>query len=309
MLSSISISNYQSLTDVNLELSPLTVIIGPSNVGKSAFTRAAKCLTSNERGDRFITHGEKQTRIQAETERGTVTLYRGKRNEYVLSSEDGTEKSYTKLSGAVPEEVSEFIGIPAVDPINYASQFDMPYLLKTSASEVARTLGELTNVSVIFEAAREANRQRAAAAAKLKTRAADYEDLTVNLDRYRTLKEDTAAVEEAEQLLASARDRQTRIFRLQSAVQTLESIPDVPAPVELPDISGVEAAAARVERMRALAHQIMTLETDEEYHRSEQQSHQSAAAEAEQLLQDELERLGVCPTCGQTTHNLQAHSS
>lgn len=227
MISHIEVRNFQSLHHVELELHPLTVIVGPSSSGKSAFTRALRTLTSNKRGNEFISHGEKICTITAKTERGSVTLKRGKAtndNEYVVIPDDdpAAQRTYTKLGGETPQEVSDFLGIQSKDPINYAGQFDKPYLLDprdASGGEVARVLGALTNVNVIFEAARESNRRKSSNAATLKTRAADLAAITEKSQSYRALKGQLAAIEIAEKNLDRARSLERIIARLTDAIE------------------------------------------------------------------------------------------
>lgn len=306
MLSHVSIKNYQSLGDIALDLKPFTVIVGPSSSGKSAFTRALKTLTSNQRGDSFISHGEIQCVIKAITDRGTVALLRGKKNEYVLIPENDTtqQQSFTKLAGAVPEEVSTFLGIPASDPLNYADQFDMPYMLKRSGGDVARELGALTNVSVIFEASREANRRRLAASSTLKTRAADYEGLTINLDKYRTLKEDMKNLVQAKELLGRARDIETRISQLDSFLTSLKNIPDIPTPRNIPDTSHAVEMLENIRRIEAL---IKEEESSRAMIAGASEKLAELAMVKEQYEEEYLEVLrdaGTCPTCGQETGGL-----
>ena len=45
-------------------------------------------------------------------------------------------------------------------PLNFAGQLDGPYLLGAAGTEIAQTLGSLTNVSMLFRAAVEAGRVR-----------------------------------------------------------------------------------------------------------------------------------------------------
>ena len=307
MLSRIDIRNFQSLHDVSVELKPFTVIVGRSSSGKSAFTRALKTLTGNQRGEAFITHGETQTIIKAVTDKGVVALMRGKKNEYVVvANDDGTPKVYTKLNGTTPDEVTDFIGIPAKDPLNYSNQFDMPYLLTASAAEVARTLGDLTNVSVIFEASREANRRRLAASSTLKTRALDYADLTKNLDRYRTLQDDTAKVTEAEEAYYRAVTAQENITTLTYILDRIESIPEVPAKKELPtsQVAGIETLIERVQLLEGITNRITN--ADEEFNSLtvDLTGIHGRVQNAEKDYTKALVTMGTCPTCGQDTHGI-----
>lgn len=233
MIHSVRIRNFQALHDISLNLEPLTVIVGPSNVGKSAFMRAMRTLTSNRRGAEFISHGERTASISATTDRGTVTLTRSKGNgandnSYTVTPSDPghplyPERVFLKLGGDTPPEVSAFLGIDSRDPINYAGQFDKPYLLDDSAGEVARVLGALTNVSVIFEAARESNRRKLTAAATLRTRSEDLQAIKQKIPAYRSLKQQDSALTAAEAHITAARQIEKQIARLTEALETQQT--------------------------------------------------------------------------------------
>lgn len=248
---SLHVRNFQSLHDVKLELLPFTVIVGKSSSGKSALTRAIRTLVSNRRGTEWITHGERTAAISATTNAGTVTLTRSRTssssdNAYrILPADDpAQERTYAKLGGDTPEDVSRFLGIDSNSPINFAGQFDKPYLLDESTAEVARTLGALTNVNVIFEGARESNRRKLTAAQTLKTRASDLDSIKARIPEFRALKGQDEALTQAEALIAKARELERSIARITQAltvievtaptIERLQALADVPVPDETP---------------------------------------------------------------------------
>src|SRR6187402_3232806 len=165
MLQSIRCKNFQSLHDVDLELGKFTVIVGESSSGKSAFIRALKAVSSNQLNSDYITRGTKHSYVAVKTESATVTIERdqGGISVYKVAKTGSQESRYSKLNRQVPAEVTEILGItPSTldeGSINFAGQFDPPYLLKDTGGSVAKTLGELTNVSTIFAAVKEANRR------------------------------------------------------------------------------------------------------------------------------------------------------
>lgn len=235
MISHLTIRDFQSLHDVSLPLKPFTVIVGPSSSGKSATTRALKTLTSNARGSAFISNWAKTTVIEAtladsEGERGSVRLTRGtttESNSYeILPPEDYPNypsTRFTKLGGSVPEEITEFLRLPPNSALHFASQFDKPYLLDDSAADVARTFANLTNVEVVFAAAREANRTRLATNSTLKTRRQDLERVQARFPEFRALKGHMQAINDAETLLTDARDLQARSLTLALLIQDFSS--------------------------------------------------------------------------------------
>lgn len=242
-LHSIAVRHFQSLHDVTLDLQPFTVIVGPSSSGKSALTRALRTLVSNRRGTEWITHGERVASISATNDKGTVTLTRSRttsspENSYVITPADDPEaqRTYTKLGGDTPQDVSEFLGIPANNPLQFAGQFDKPFLLDDSAAEVARILGALTNVSIIFDGARESNRRKLDSAKTLRLRADDLDRVKARIPEFKNLRAQDDALAEAERLVTFAREIERRIARLTQALDTLDTLE--------PTISQLEAAAA-----------------------------------------------------------------
>lgn len=248
---SLRVRNFQSLHDIKLELLPFTVIVGPSSSGKSALTRALRTLVSNRRGTEWITHGERTAAISATTDAGIVTLTRSRTssssdNAYrITPADDPTmERTYAKLGGDTPEDVSRFLGIPSDSPLYFAGQFDKPYLLDESTAEVARTLGALTNVNVIFEGARESNRRKLTTAQTLKTRAADLDAIKARIPEFRSLGAQDKALAQAEVIINQARELERSIARLTQALATVEltlptierlqALADVPVPDETP---------------------------------------------------------------------------
>lgn len=261
----IKIRNFQSLSEVDLELAPFTVIVGPSSSGKSAFIRAVRTLTSNRRGVDFISHGEKTAFISAETDAGIITLTRSRGttdNQYLVVPSDpahplSPQREFSKLGGDVPVEVSDFLGIEAKDPINYAGQFDKPYLLDDSAGEVARTLGSLTNVEVIFRAAAESNRRKLRSKQQLELAADELEIIKKKIPAFRQLKKQQAALDLADERLAAARDLEKQVLQLDLALQqqsaaaaALQQLQEA-AEVEVPDEQQLVEALSHLQQLTA----------------------------------------------------------
>ena len=236
MIDHINIRNFQSLQDVSLDLKPLTVIVGPSSSGKSAFIRALRALAANRRGTDFITHGERISSISAHLtssdplRTGTVTLTRSTQtspNSYTVIPDDPNhplhpKAEFTKLGGDVPAPVSEFLGIPTEQiALSIAGQFDKPYLLDASGTEVARTLGALTNAHIILSAARESNRQKLSTSQTLRTRADDLDAIKQRIPEFQALKAQREALQRAEDAIAAARALKDRIDRLTALTETV----------------------------------------------------------------------------------------
>jgi DNA repair exonuclease SbcCD ATPase subunit len=311
----IDIKNYQSHVDTHLDLGPLTVIVGQSSAGKSAITRALKALTSNQSGKAFITHGEQTAQIGLTNDKGTVVLTKGKpEDSYVILEEGKDPKRYTKLGVGVPEDVSSFLGIPAKDAINFAGQFDMPYLLRDSAGEVARTLGELTNVSSIFAAARESLRLKGQSSSALKVREKDLETLSERVSRFADLAGQLSAVERAEGHQAVAEAAQLRLARLNDLLLTLQTATArtkaasdaVSAP--LPDVEAALALLGQVQRLSSLTTALRDASDAKRQYTEHLESGAGLIANLDEEYNRVLHEAGTCPTCGQNTEGVHTHA-
>lgn len=312
-LTRIAIRNYQSLHEVDIEFGGMTVIVGPTSSGKSAFTRALRTFIANTRGTAFISHGEQSTVLQGSTDTGTtITLTRGRSSAHdaYLVTTGGEQQRYTKLGGSTPAEVSTAIGIDPKDPLTFAAQFDRPYLLADSPAEVARTFGELTNVSVIIAAARESKRQKASAAQTLKTRTEDAIALREDIPKFRTAIEQSNALIHSESAIEKARAIEEKIARLTQLTSTIEGAEHALAASvstrPLPALTRLETMAARGQRARALV--IAGKEAATARRDALVAVEQARAAEqaAEEQYTATLIEAHTCPTCGASTEHLHA---
>ena len=317
MIQKLSIKNYQSHTDTELELGALTVLVGPSNSGKSAVVRAFRALAGNQTGKDFITVGQTTTQISATTDQGTIVLTKGKpEDSYVILPADDPKnpKRFTKLGVGVPQDVTDFLGIEPKDAINFANQLDMPYLLKTSSAEVARVLGELTNVSSIFEASREALRRARDYSGKLKTREADLLTLEPQLAQFETLDARAAALAAAEMYFNAAQATTQQAHRLDDLLATLKiatsrlKSASEATSAPLPDVQASVDMYGRLERLDSLLAALKAggtaLKNAQTSIATNEDTIISLDFEYETILRD----AGTCPTCGQNTEGVHAHA-
>lgn len=289
------------------------MLVGASSSGKSAVTRALKGVTSNLTGKDYITHGQTTAQIQVRTDKGVVTLTKGSPEDSytVLDNEHPTQpRKYTKLGGAVPPDVSAFLGVEPKDAINYAGQWDSPYLLRNSAAEVARVLGNLTNVDAVFEASREALRRKNQFATTLRTREGDLASVQASVARFEELEAQTEAIDAAEKALHAAERTQKALLRLQDLLMALRTAQASLKAAEsrtaapLPDLTDPLSLLGRKQRLDMLIHELST-------QGAALRKATEGLAESDLLLAstDEeynalLREAGTCPTCGQDTSHV-----
>jgi hypothetical protein len=264
-------------------------------------------LAHNERGSWFVTNGETVSSVSVRDNKSVVSLQKGVTNsgEYKICQEGSAEKTFTKLAGSVPTEVSDALGI-LPSGLNFSFQFDPPFLLKESGSSVALTLGNLTGVSRIFEAVREANRKRLAVNSLIKTRTADLSQVQEKLEEFVNL-------DYIENALSRAEDFYTKYLKLkeQSAgVKTLleallkhkKALSAVIVP-EVPSLGDLQELLEKRARLRRLI-----FETKISLKQIAESSSQQDLAESEKRKIEieyvqELEIAGRCPTCQQEIVN------
>jgi chromosome segregation ATPase len=307
-LTRLTVTNFQSLKNVDLELGLFTVIVGPSSSGKSALIRAVKALASNVRGSGVITRGQKAMAITGRTETHTVTLERSDRTASYKITGEGGNLTFTKLAAGVPEQVTAALRIEPVTEagsVNFASQFDKPYLLDESGSTVARVLGELTNVNALFEAVRVANRVRQNAASTHRMRQNDLEGVKARLGAFQGLQDRLAALEVVEQLDAKRRNLETQISRLNTQISTVRITQRAIEKATLPPLPAYDRLHPALNRYLDLQAKLRGLIAKQK--RAEEQhweflAHANDAQHYEQTLADKLKEAGICPTCGQEIH-------
>jgi len=269
--------------------------------------RALRALASNMRGSSMITRGAKAAAITVRTGDAVITLERTETTgRYrIADAATGTEQTYTKLAGGVPEAVTAALRIRPVPTggmsINFAGQFDRPYLVDDSGAAAARILGELTEVDRIFEAVREANRRRTAYAATLRTRETDLAALTERAAAFAGLPEQVRACARAGAHLNTARALQDRITRLGTALNHLDTATaaldraqNIPRP---PDPTALETVKAHLDAFTVALDTYRTASS--QAHDAEQRAAGAKQQETElrRELHDTLAVAGRCPTC------------
>lgn len=202
MIRRLRIRDFQSLQEIDLELGPLTVIVGESNSGKSAVRRALAGMARNDPSGGRIRSGASSTRVEVQVDDTEVSWAKGEgKNEYTLTA-DGKTTVFDKPGANVPDPVAAVLRL---DPdLHLATQFDPPYLLTESPSKAAKELGGLTNITTLYEATREAERQRRDANRQAKTTTELAEDAEEELAAYAGLAAESEALRLAGELLTSA---------------------------------------------------------------------------------------------------------
>lgn len=320
MFQRVRVKDFQSLADVELELGQLTVIVGPSSSGKSALIRALRLLTSNKSGTAYVRRGRPQCHVAADIGDGwgcgpvTVEVCRGKESFYQYQPQsvhqDMESFRYTKIAAAVPEKITELLGIPPGDQPNFAGQFDRPYLLDETGSKVAQTLGELTNIVIVMAAAKEANRLRLGASQKLVQSKSLVAQLDAQIPSFADLPNQSRILDNVDTLLEELATEENELRQLKYSLEelgTVEVALNQPLP-EVLDLEELDQEQSEAAQLRALMEDAELFERMMVVGEQEIADFDPKIEECERLYRNELESAGVCPTCGQEIKEIHDHA-
>jgi exonuclease SbcC len=309
VLERIEVRGYQSLDAVDIPLRMFTVITGPSSSGKSAVFRAVRLLAFNARGTGYITNGRASCSVAVGDGAGVVRITRSRSRRldaYHVAAWDGaawTRTKHTKLAGAVPQEAADALRLTE---LNFAGQFDMPYLLDVTGTKLAGTLGELTNVSWVLAAAAGASRRRKRIERDLEAARERREALLAQAQSFIGLGERRKAVQAAEEALARLQAASASLRRLEALTARLRAARAAAAGAraeasrrEPPSLARLEGLAAREARLAGVIARLRQGREDAARLRQVASDASDRADRARQTAHDALARAGLCPTCGQ----------
>jgi AAA domain len=144
MITSITLENFQAHKRLVVPLDQgVTVILGPSDIGKSAVIRALEWVTTNRpTGDAYIRDDARTATVTLDVDSHTIKRVKGAEgNIYVV---DDDEKR--AFGTDVPEAVGNIL---MLGDINFQGQHDGPFWFSESAPEISRQLNRIINLQVI----------------------------------------------------------------------------------------------------------------------------------------------------------------
>lgn len=294
MIKSVTIKDFQSVEDVDLEFHPgFNVLVGQSNSGKSAILRAIRGAIRNEIAPSFVRLGTRKASISLSFGEHTVGADRGKS----LSTYRLDEEEFTKCGKDVPQPIIDVLQMNLVngEDLNFQFQFDSPFLISSSGSTVAQVIGTLTNVTLLFHAIQEANRLYLRASSELTIRLTDIETQKSKIGQFSLLEKRNALTPTLEQKVAQYKEITRVLFGLDTLTSTVVRVRDsIPVKVELPDLEAVFAQYHELEGItRGLSNVTQKIITTE-------RSIKDWNSQLE-TIHESLETVSTefCPTCGQ----------
>jgi len=194
----VHVQNFQSIGDVIVEVSGLTVITGPNNSGKTALIRSIHGAFTNARGTSFVRQGESSAQVEVLFSDGRSLVWEKgpKVNRYEI---DGAPLN--RVGAGVPSEVGT-LGVTSIEAAGrelwpqFAQQFvGQIFLLNEPGSVLAEAIANVDKVGVLNEALRFSQTDRRSAQAELKLRQEDVSTQEANLAFFNGLDDIVSKIE------------------------------------------------------------------------------------------------------------------
>lgn len=220
--------NFQSWAEFGVDIQGLTVLVGPSDKGKSAIFRALKGLLRNELPASFVRNGQdKPLRVTLEHEGKKISAVRkpSGSTKYFID-----EKEFSSLGKKIPSSVSDLnmnevkVGELEIDPI-FSSQFTRPFMLDSSPAELNTILGAFASTEKLENGKKQANTtisQRNSDARTLANEIASAEERKNQLTNL--IQEGVETREEIEDLVPALERSEKRVFWFKQVTSTLQRL-------------------------------------------------------------------------------------
>jgi DNA repair exonuclease SbcCD ATPase subunit len=312
LLTSIHIKDFQSISDATIELGRLTVLVGAGDVGKSSILRALRAACLNDASDDDIRHGQKKVEVTLTFEDGVTIEWwkqKGQGGCYRTTSKRTEPIEYTKTGGAVPEAITEYLGIGTIEvdattelTPQLSDQHDLPFILWETGSRRARILGKATRLDVPISAQMLCKKeldQTRRGAEDATTALADVEERLAALPNYEAL---GSRLDETEANLKTIDDNLRLVRR---ARELADQIAEVRSRATAVDVAPLRArlddaaeALEVAERAQFLGRRIPELNNTLTGLTERAADHQEALESFQTQLDTACEESGVCVVCG-----------
>ena len=144
MIERVELRNFQSHTKSQFEFEAgVNAIIGPSDSGKTAILRALRWVIWNRPlGDAFRSDWGGDTSVTIQVPNNEITRWKHDNGHgYTING-----SKLTAIKTDVPDDVVRILNI---DEVNLQQQFDRPFLLDSSAGEVAAHFNRIAHLDII----------------------------------------------------------------------------------------------------------------------------------------------------------------
>lgn len=241
-IESISMTNFQSHTETRLELAGegcLTVIVGPTDSGKTSIVRALKWVMYNQpAGTGFVRAGATSSRVSiAFTSGAQVTRFRSaSQNQYRLSRPgEGNARDESVFEGfgvSVPDEVQQVLQVYPISVgdlvllVNLAEQLDGPFLGRGVPSTLrAKALLRLAGSEVLDVASNRLGTDIHRASREAERLERECESVERELERHSWVIPMSERIRSVDRLMTSIGEKAETIERCRALSDELANLP------------------------------------------------------------------------------------
>jgi hypothetical protein len=224
----VEIRNFQSIEKVSLKIDGFTVVVGRSNIGKSAIVRAVKAALTGAPVSSFVRHATsclRKTKSAKTCKCFSSVHLKGDGMDLLWEKGDSINRYtyngqvYDKAERGTPDFLQPAFSPVKVgdrhDLIQVADQFFPIFLLDQTGGTIADTLSDVAKLDRINVAMRLAEKDRKEALSTRKVRERDVVDLRNKLQVYEGLDD---ALEDAQRVV----ERQTAVERQERRLEEVE---------------------------------------------------------------------------------------
>lgn len=219
----VEIHNYQSIEKVAIEPKGFTIIVGDSNVGKSALVRALVGAMANTLEAPSIRNGKTGAFVSIEKDGHTILVERTPdTTSYVV---DG--QKFTKLARKSCPAVEQLgfkaikVGETELTPQWVVDQFDPLFILDEPASVAAGIITQASRLDVVSKASKAGSSELRSKKILMKTREQDKEIAERRLGLYKKVPEFLVALKESKAKLEELKIEERTLLKLKEVKQEL----------------------------------------------------------------------------------------
>lgn len=240
----IVIKNFRSIVDADLTMGDITVVVGPSDAGKSNLVRAIETWAYSAIGTKFTTFRRTITRVAVairsshlvifeKSSRGTSQAARSVARYMTVDGETGERLDYLNFGRQVPEEIDELTGIRSIkidddlDIRAHVSRQDEPWFLLSrpgwSPARVVRVIGSISGVDRLLSASRDQVNKRVALNKSLKATRIWTEEVAGRLSQFGDLDGASERLTGIKTSLERLENNEDRLKRVKRSLRSLRS--------------------------------------------------------------------------------------
>lgn len=307
----VSVRDFQSLSDVALDLGALNVIVGRTNAGKSALIRAIDAALFNRSGGEFVREDATKATVTLDFAAGSLVWTKPRKGgaEYTVTPTDGAPLTITRAGREIVPEIDALTGVREIETdgvrakLQVAGQFDEPFLLSNTGGQAAKLLAHVSKLDVLVKAQVHAKQDLGRARRRAEEAEQQAEGVAAKVE----------AMPDYGSLLERARDCQGQIDELRRRQEQLRLAvvlaDEMAKTTVLRDRWLEKRLPERARRLQAAAARVMeAIQVKEAIRTAELRAGAAVRAldaaradlrDGEAALSSALDKLEVCPLCGQ----------